>query len=114
MVKCIFKLDPIKIITMANNKFYKTTSTNVLKIFRYLKVCQNNGTDFLTVGEIARGTGLHKWTVSRTLDIWMSPVVDMTIPEELEDVGLKLKLVRLSNPGLSEEQVLKLLKIRLY
>lgn len=99
---------------MANNKFYKTTSMNVLKIYRYLKGCQNNGTDFSTVGEISRGTGLHKWTVSRTLDIWMSPVIEMTIPEELEDVGLKLKLVKLTNPGLSEEQVLRLLKIRLY
>lgn len=99
---------------MANAKFYKTTSTNVLKIYRFLKEAQNNGTDFSTVGEIARGTGLHKWTVSRTLDIWMSPVVEMVIPEELEDVGLKLKLVKLTGPELSEDQILRLLKIRLY
>ncbi len=99
---------------MANNKFYKTTNTNVLKIYRFLKTAQSNGTDYSTVGEIARGTGLHKWTVSRTLDIWMSSMVEMIIPEELEDVGLKLKLVKLSNNNLSEEQVLRLLKIRLY
>ena len=99
---------------MANGKFYKTTCMNVLKIYRFLKTSQENGTDFSTVGEIARGTGLHKWTVSRTLDIWMSPIVEMVIPEELEDVGLKLKLVKLTNPSLSEEQVLRLLKIRLY
>ena len=99
---------------MANNKFYKTTSTNVLKIYRFLKTSQHNGTDYATVGEIARGTALHKWTVSRTLDIWMSSIVEMVIPEELEDVGLRLKLVKLSNSNLSEEQVLRLLKIRLY
>jgi hypothetical protein len=99
---------------MANAKFYKMTSVNVLKIYRFLREAQNNGTDFSTVGEIARGTGLHKWTVSRTLDIWMSPIVEMMIPEELEDVGLKLKLVKLTNPNLSEEQVLRFLKIRLY
>lgn len=99
---------------MANNKFYKTTNTNVLKIYRFLKTVQGNGTDYSTVGEIARGTGLHKWTVSRTLDIWMSSMVEMIIPEELEDVGLKLKLVKLSNNNLSEEQVLRILKIRLY
>lgn len=99
---------------MANNKFYKTTSTNVLKIYRFLKTTQNKGTDFSTVGEISRGTGLHKWTVSRTLDIWMSPVVEMMIPEELEDVGLRLKLVKLTDPNISEDQILRLLKIRLY
>jgi len=99
---------------MGNNKFYKITSLNVLKIYRFLKTVQNNGTDFSTVGEIARGTRLHKWTVSRTLDIWMSPILEMIIPEELEDVGLKLKLVKLTNPNLSEEQVLRLLKIGLY
>jgi hypothetical protein len=99
---------------MANNKFYKTTSTNVLKIYRFLKKAHKNGTDLSTVGEISRGTGLHKWTVSRTLDIWMSPIVEMMIPEELEDVGLRLKLVKLADPNISEDQILKLLKIRLY
>jgi hypothetical protein len=64
------------------------------------------------VGEIARETGLHKWTVSRTLDVWMSPFVDMVIPEELEDLGMKLKLVKLSNPNLKEEQVVRGLSAR--
>ena len=99
---------------MANGKFYKTTNTNVLKIYRFLQETHSSGTDFSTVGEIARGTGLHKWTVSRTLDIWMSPIVDTTIPEELEDVGLKLKLIKLTKTDLSEEQVLRMLKIRMY
>lgn len=99
---------------MANSKFYKTTNTNVLKIYRFLRDSQKGGADFSTVGEIARGTGLHKWTVSRTLDIWMSPIVETTIPEELEDVGLKLKLVKLTKTDLSEEQVLRMLRIRLY
>jgi hypothetical protein len=65
------------------------------------------------VGEIARETGLHKWTVSRTLDVWMAPFVDMVIPEELEDLGMKLKLVKLSNPGIKEEQVVRGLSARL-
>lgn len=99
---------------MANNKFYKTTNTNVLKIYRFLKKTHINGSDFSTVGEISRGTGLHKWTVSRTLDIWMSSIVETTIPEELEDVGLKLKMVKLAKDDLSEEQVLRMLKIRMY
>ena len=97
---------------MSNGRFYKTTNTNVLKIYRYLQKSQNNGTDFSTVGEISRGTGLHKWTVSRTIDIWMSPIIETTIPEELEDVGIKLKIIRLLKPDLSEEQVLRMVNIR--
>jgi hypothetical protein len=99
---------------MANGKFYKTTCTNVLRIYRFLRDAQKEGTDFSTVGEIARGTGLHKWTVSRTLDIWMSPFVEMMIPEQLEDVGLKLKLVKLTNTDLTEEQIVRTLKIHPY
>lgn len=99
---------------MANSRFYKTTNTNVLKIYRFLRKTHNNGTDFSTIGEISRGTGLHKWTVSRTLDIWMAPVTEVVIPEELEDVGLKLKLVKLNKTDLTEDQILRMLKIRLH
>jgi hypothetical protein len=97
-------------------KFYKNTRENVVKIFRALKATAGDGAagddgGFLSVGEVARRAGLHKWTVSRTLDLWMSPVLEMVVPEELEAVGLKIKLVRLARPDITEEQVLKCLSV---
>lgn len=83
-------------------KFYKNTTQNVKKIYRVLR----EERDPLTVGEIARRANLHKWVVSRTLDVWMHPFVEMTIVEELEMVGLKMKLVRLKD-AYTEEQVVK-------
>ena len=94
-------------------KFYKNTKTNVVKIFRVLKKAEQDQRGFMTVGEISRETGLHKWTVSRTLDIWMSYAVDCVIPEEFEQIGLRVKFIKLSNPGMTEEQVLRGLTIRL-
>ena len=67
----------------------------------------------LTVGEISRESKLHKWTVSRTLDVWMAPFVEMVIPEELEDIGLKIKLVKIRNPNIPVEQVVRGLSVRL-
>lgn len=93
-------------------RFYKNTVVNVVKIFRFLKQAHEQDRGHLTVSEIARELGMHKWTVSRTLDVWMDPVVDMVIPEELEDLGLKIKLVSLKNPGMTEEQVVKMLAVR--
>lgn len=88
-------------------KFYKSTKTNVVKIFKMLK--EQDGP--VTVGEIARQTGLHKWVVSRTLDIWMAPFVDVTILEELEAVGLRMKLVKLKG-NYTEQQLLRGFDVR--
>ncbi len=95
-----------------NTIFYRKTLSNVLKIFRVLKKAHEEGLEPLTVSEIARQTGLHKWTVSRTLDVWMHHFVESTVLEELEDVGLKIKLVRLSKPDITEEQIMRGLNIR--
>jgi len=98
---------------MARPKFYRNTVENVTKIYRVLQKAHQEDRGHLTVGEIAREAGLHKWTVSRTLDVWMSPFVEMVIPEELEDLGLKLKLVKVRNPNVSEEQVVRGLSVRI-
>ena len=104
------------IVAMNNggrSRFYKNTKSNVLKIFRILKDAHNEGEGHLSVSEMARRTGLHNWTVSRTVDLWMNGFVDVVIPEELEHVGLRIKLVRLANPDINEESVIRSLKIRL-
>ena len=98
---------------MNSSVFYRKTISNVLKIFRVLKKAEEEGRGPLTVSEIARESGLHKWTVSRTVDIWMSHFVESTVLEELEDIGLKIKLVRLSKPDITEEQILRGLNIRI-
>ena len=97
---------------MGRPGFYKNTKRNVLKIFRFLKKCEEEDRGHVTVGEIARGTGLHKWIVSRTLDLWMQHVVEVVIPERLEDVGIRLKLVRLKSPDITEAQVLRGLMVK--
>ena len=98
---------------MTGNTFYKKTKINVIKIFRVLKDAQNRSSGPLTISEIARRSGLHKWTVSRTIDIWMDSFVESRVLEELEDVGLRLKLVELTDPNITEEQVLRSLKIKI-
>lgn len=98
---------------MTSGNFYKKTRLNVIKIFRVLKEAQESSSGPLTIGEIARRTGLHKWTVSRTVDVWMDHFVESRVLEELEDVGLKLKLVELTNPNITEEQVLRSLNIKI-
>ncbi len=98
---------------MAKPRFYKNTIGNVTKIYRVLQKAHQDDRGHLTVSEIARETGLHKWTVSRTLDVWMFPFVDMVIPEELEDIGLKIKLVKVKNPGVGEKQVVRGLNARI-
>ena len=94
-------------------RFYKNTKTNVVKIFRALKKATENERGFMTVGDISRETGLHKWTVSRTLDLWMSYAVECIVPEEFEQIGLRVKFVKLANPDLTEEQVLRGLTVKL-
>lgn len=88
-------------------KHYKGTRKNVVKIFQALKGEEGP----ITVGEISRRAGLHKWVVSRTLDVWMHPFVTITILEELEAVGLRMKLVKLK-AAYSEEQILRGLEVR--
>jgi len=96
---------------MAEREFYKNTVKNVIQIFSLLKETAENG-QLLTVSKIAKATGLHKWTVSRTLDLYMSPYVEITVPEGFDDVGLKIKFVRLKNKNMTREHVLRFLKLR--
>lgn len=94
-------------------QFYKNTVSNVRKIFYVLKESSKNDEGYLSVSEIARRTGLHKWSISRTIDIWMAPFLDVVIPEELDQVGLRIKLVRLAKPATTEDQVMRALHIRM-
>lgn len=103
--------DPVKYIIMPVRNYYKNTVKNVMLIFDLLKNSEESG-DLLTVSKISRITGLHKWTVSRTLDIYMSPYVEITVPEGFDDVGLKIKFVRLKHKNTTREQVLRFLKMR--
>ncbi|MEM2954877.1 MAG: hypothetical protein QW625_02940 [Candidatus Nanoarchaeia archaeon] len=66
----------------------------------------------MTISKISKLTGLHKWTVSRTIDLYMSQYVEIIVPEGFEDVGLKIKFVKLKNPNITEEQALRFLKLR--
>ena len=110
-----FKSVRVKILSdrMARPRFYKNTVDNVVKIYRVLRRAHEEDRGHLTVGEISREAGLHKWTVSRTLDVWMARALELVIPEELEDIGLKLKLVKIRNPGVPEEQVVRGLSARM-
>jgi len=96
---------------MTRKGYYKNTVKNAIQIFNLLKRAEQDG-EMLTVSKIAKMTGLHKWTVSRTLDIYMSPYVEIVVPEGFEDVGLKIKFIRLKNPDMKKEQVLRFLKLR--
>lgn len=98
---------------MQAQMFYGKTKGNVIKIFRVLKMAHDSGEGPLTVSEISRQTGLHKWTVSRTVDVWMHRFVESTVLEELEEVGLRIKLVRLARPEITEEQIMRGLFLRL-
>ncbi|NIO22438.1 MAG: hypothetical protein GTN38_00240 [Candidatus Aenigmarchaeota archaeon] len=90
---------------------YRKTIKNVMQILSLLKKYDKTG-ELLTVSKISKLTGLHKWTVSRTLDLHMQSFVEITIPDGFEDVGLNIKFVRLRNPDITKEQVLRLLKLR--
>jgi hypothetical protein len=91
---------------------YKVTNVNIIKIFRTLRDSAREKEGFLTVSEIARRSGVHKWTVSRTLDLYMHSLVEVVQPVELEAIGLQAKLVRLKNPDLTPKQVVNYLKLR--
>ncbi len=97
---------------MASKKYYRNTVINTIKIFRCLKRQEKEGEGFLTVSKISKLTKLHKWTVSRTLDLYMQPFVEMVIPDGFEDVGLQIKFIRLKEPNITEKQVLRILKFK--
>ncbi len=90
----------------------KQTKINILKILRVLKEAQKNGEGYLTVNRIAKRTGLHKWSVSRILDLYM-PYVTTKMIEELDAIGLQAKLVELEKPEITEEQALRFLSVRI-
>lgn len=96
---------------MKKRKYYRNTLKNVMQIVSLLKKSEKGG-EMLTVSKISKLTGLHKWTVSRTLDIYMSPFVEILIPEGFEDVGLKIKFIKLKDPKITKEQVLRFLNLR--
>ncbi|MEE9322944.1 MAG: hypothetical protein V3U72_00210 [Candidatus Aenigmarchaeota archaeon] len=96
---------------MARKSYYRNTVKNVMQILSLLKKSEQSG-ELLTVSKISKLSGLHKWTVSRTLDLYMSQYVEITIPEGFEDVGLKIKFVKLKNPNITKEQVMRFLKLR--
>jgi hypothetical protein len=96
---------------MEKTKFYKKTFNNIIKIFNVLREYEKEEKGFLTVSKISKITGLHKWTVSRILDLYLYPYVEIITPEHLDEVGLNLKLVRLKDPNLSLENLIKYLKL---
>ena len=96
---------------MAESKYYKNTVKNVLKIFKALKDAEKDGEALLTVSKLSRLTKLHKWTVSRTIDLYMHPYLEIMTPEGFDDVGLQIKFIRLKNPSMDEKQALRFLKI---
>jgi hypothetical protein len=96
---------------MLARDYYKNTVKNVIQIFSLLKEADERN-ELLTISKISRITGLHKWTVSRTIDIYMSPYVEITVPEGFDDVGLKIKFVRLKNKNMTREHVLRFLTLR--
>jgi hypothetical protein len=97
---------------MGKRSHYKNTNLNIMKIFKTLQSAAKGGEGYLTVSEIARRSRMHKWTVSRTLDMYMHSLVELVQPVELEAIGLQAKLVKLKNPNLTPQQVINYLKLR--
>jgi hypothetical protein len=96
---------------MRKKEYYKKTVKNIIQILNCMKMAEDKG-EMLTISKISKMTGLHKWTVSRTIDLYMSPYVEILIPEGFDDVGLKIKFVKLKNPNITKEQALRFLKAR--
>jgi len=106
------EIPPRAMITMGKRDHYRNTNLNIIKIFKTLRDAGKEKEGFLTVSEIARRSRMHKWTVSRTLDLYMHSLVEVVQPVELEAIGLQAKLVRLKNPNLTTQQVVNYLKLR--
>jgi hypothetical protein len=96
---------------MGEIKYYKKTVNNVVKIFNILKEYEKGEKGFLTVSKISKISGLHKWTVSRVLDLYLYPYIEITTPEHLDEVGLNLKLVRLKGQNLNIENLIRYLEL---
>ena len=60
-----------------SRSFYRNTVNNIVKIFNVLKKSEEDG-ELMTISKIASITGIHKWSVSRTIDLYMSPSVSYT------------------------------------
>ena len=90
----------------------KKTKVNILKILKVLRKAHSDG-DLMTVNKIAKQANLHKWSVSRILDLYMSPYVSIKVIEELEALGMNAKLVALAKPDITDEQALRVLSVRL-
>lgn len=88
------------------------TKYNILKILNTLRKAHRAG-ELLTVNRIAKSTGMHKWSVSRTLDLYMSPYVSVRIIEELEALGMNAKIISLAKPDITDEQALRVLSVRI-
>lgn len=91
---------------------YKITNMNIIKIFKTLKEAGKEKEGFLTVSEIARRSRIHKWTVSRTIDLYMHSFLEVVQPVELEAIGLQAKLVKLKDPNMTSAHVINYLKFR--
>ena len=87
------------------------TRRNIVKILRVLKHAQKGGEDFLTINKIAKRSGIHKWSVSRIIDLYC-PYISVRFIEELDALGLSAKMVQLEDPGITEEQALRCLDVR--
>lgn len=96
---------------MGEIKYYKKTVNNVVKIFNILKEYEKEEKGFLTVSKISKISGLHKWTVSRVLDLYLYPYIEITTPEHLDEVGLNLKLVKLKDQNLNIENLIRYLEL---
>jgi hypothetical protein len=95
---------------MARGRIAKKTKTNILRILKVLKDAHKEE-EMLTVCRIAKKTGIHKWSVSRILDLYM-PYVSVKIIEELDSLGLSAKIVQLDKPEITDLQALRVLSIR--
>ena len=95
---------------MARGKVAGKTKDHILKILKVLRKAYKDG-ETLSVNRIAKATGIHKWSVSRILDLYM-PYVSVRMIPELEALGLSAKLVELANPKITDKQALLLLETR--
>lgn len=91
---------------------YKITNLNIMKIFKALKEAGKEKEGFLTVSELARRSKMHKWTVSRTIDLYMHSLLEIVQPVELEAIGLQAKLVKLKDPNMTAAKLVNYLKFR--
>lgn len=91
---------------------YRITNLNIMKIFKALSEAGKEKEGYITVSELARRSRMHKWTVSRTIDLYMHSLLEVVQPVELEAIGLQAKLVRLKDPNMTASQVINYLKFR--